>query len=478
MNAIILSVFWALVMMFCSITVKNKSFYKTVALTGLLVILAANIWNTYHGDFFAINTKGMLLTDKFGLFFNTLMLASTFIYVWLSGNEIEKAGTYTAEYYALIFFVLSGIFILSSYANLLMLFLGIEILSIPLYILTGSDKRNLKSNEASLKYFLTGAFSTGLMLMGITLIYGATGSFQLEFIRNFNAGMASGNILNTASLSFLEITGLLFLLASMAFKVSAAPFHFWTPDVYDGAPTVFTSFMATIAKAAAFIAFLKLFDARAFATNSAQNKLIGVDWKLLFSILIVATLLIGNITALFQQSVKRMLAYSSIAQAGFMLFAVFSLNDFAKEGLLLYATAYCLATIGLFAVLSKMKDITFEGYNGLAQTHPALAFATAVFLFSLAGIPLTAGFFAKYYMLAAAVKAGGYIWLVVLAVLFAAVSVAYYFRIIQAMYFKNPDSVTELPIVSKSFNAALIFLSAIIIFLGIYPQWLLNWFYF
>ncbi|MEP6466750.1 MAG: NADH-quinone oxidoreductase subunit N, partial [Parafilimonas sp.] len=270
--------------------------------------------------------------------------------------------------------------------------------------------------------------------------------------------------------SFLEIIGLLFLMVSMCFKVSAAPFHFWTPDVYDGAPGVITSFMATIVKVAGFIAFLKLGYVRMTATSTA------IDWKLLFAIIIISTLLFGNITAVFQQSVKRMLAYSSIAQAGFMLFALFSLNDFGSKGLLLYAAAYSLATIGLFAVLVKMKDVTFEGYNGLAKTQPVLAATNAIFLFSLTGIPLTAGFLAKYYMLASVIETGNYIWLVVIAVLFAAVSAYYYFRVIQAMYFKTGEPQTET--ITGSFKFGLIAIAAIIIIIGSFPQALFNWLYF
>ena len=298
--------------------------------------------------------------------------------------------------------------------------------------------------------------------MGIALMYGGTGTFSLEVVR-------SSTVLFKGA-SFLEITGLLFLMVSMCFKVSAAPFHFWTPDVYDGAPSVFTSFMATIVKAAGFIAFLKLCEVRMTDTSGA------IDWKLLFSIIIFLTLLFGNITAVFQHSVKRMLAYSSIAQAGFMLFAVFTMNDLAKEGLLLYTSAYSLATIGIFAILVKMKDYSFEGYNGLSKTQPVLAATNTIFLLSLAGIPLTAGFFAKYYMLASVIKSGTYLWLVIAAVLFAAVSVYYYFRVIQAMYFKTGEPVTEE--VNPGFKTGLLILAAIIILLGIFPQALLNWFYF
>ena len=464
MNAIILSAILGVILMLCSFLVKNKSYLRHIASAGLIILLIANIADTYGSSIFVINSYGMLRFSKFGYLFNSIAFGSTLIYVLLTGKEIEKYGNYTAEYFTLIFFSLCGISLLSSYSNLLTLFLGIEIMSIPLYILTGSDKRNMKSNEAALKYFLMGAFSTGLMLMGIALMYGGTGTFNLEVLNRTATGLYKGVS------SFLEILGLLFLMVSMAFKVSAAPFHFWTPDVYDGAPSVFTSFMATIVKAAGFIAFIKLCAVRMTATN------IAIDWKLLFSLLIVSTLLVGNITAVFQQSVKRMLAYSSIAQAGFMLFSLISLNDLAYEGILLYAVAYSLATIGIFAVLVKMKDFTFEGYNGLAKTQPVLAATNAIFLLSLAGIPLTAGFFAKYYMLEAVIKTGSYLWIVIVAVLFAAVSVYYYFRVIQAMYFKEGNPETEE--IAPSFKTGLILLAALIIFLGIYPNAILNWLYF
>ncbi len=478
MNAIILSVILGVVMMFSSVFIPNKNTYRHIATIGLFILLAGNIAEMHGFVLFHINTKGMLSYDSFGMFFNCIAIASTLVYVLLTGSDIQKTGSYVAEYFVLIFFVLCGICILSAYNNLLMLFLGIEILSIPLYILTGSDKRNLMGNEAALKYFLMGSFSTGLMLMGIALIYGATGSFSLEVMHAASTVQGGAeSALPPSTVSFLEVMGMLFLMVSIGFKISAAPFHFWTPDVYDGAPAVFTSFMATIVKAAGFIAFIKLFDARMMSTSVQANQLIGVDWKLLFAIIIVCTLLVGNVTAVFQQSVKRMLAYSSIAQAGFMLFALFSLNDEAKEGILLYSVAYSLATIGIFAILVKMKDFTFEGYNGLGKSQPVLAFTNTIFLLSLAGIPLTAGFFAKFLMLESVIKTGTYLWLVIAAVIFAAISVYYYFRVIQAMYFKTGDAATvEVPPVS--FKIGLVLLAGFIIYLGIFPQALLSWFYF
>jgi NADH-quinone oxidoreductase subunit N len=265
----------------------------------------------------------------------------------------------------------------------------------------------------------------------------------------------------------LFTTGMLLLLFSLSFKVSAAPFHFWTPDVYDGAPTVFTSFMSTVVKAASFIAFMRLFS------DAFRN--IGGEWKLIVAIIVAATLFIGNITAVFQQSVKRMLAYSSIAQAGFMMLAVYTLTAEAKEGLLLYGAAYSLATIGIFAVLIKMKDYTFDGFNGFAKQQPVVAATLVIFLLSLAGIPLTAGFLSKFYMLSATVAVGN-TWLAIFAVLMAAISVYYYFRLIQAMYFKEGQA--TLPSVSIGFKVTLIAVAAITIILGVYPNILLYWLYF
>lgn len=458
MNAIILSAVWGVVMMFSGIVLKRNASIRMLAIAGLVLLTGFNVAELYGFQLFAINTQNMLAFNSFSLVFNTIAFVSTLIYFFLSGREIENVGASMAEYFSLIFFVLCGVSIASSFSTLLMLFLGIEIISIPLYILTGSDKRNLKSNEASLKYFLMGTFSTGLMLMGIALIYGARGTFMIE-------GMAASL---TPGLTPLLIAGLLLLIIAMSFKVSAAPFHFWTPDVYDGAPTVFTSFMATIVKVAGFIAFLRLFEG-AYGQMQAQ-------WHLIVAIITASTLFIGNLTAVFQQSVKRMLAYSSIAQAGFMCFALFGFNDLAKEGLLLYSAAYCLATIGIFAILVKMKDYTFEGFNGMARHQPVLAATNAIFLLSLAGIPLTAGFTAKFYMLASAVKNGTYLWLVIFAVLCAAISAYYYFRVIQAMYFKEGQE--QAIQVTPAFKTTLILVAAAIIFLGVFPQWLFVKLYF
>lgn len=458
MNLIIFAAIAGVVMMLSGLFVPNKRSVSVIAFVSILVLLAMNTFELKGYQLFNIALHGMFRFDTFGLLMNEILLIAGVIYFLLSAPDIENVGNNVPDYYALIFFVFCGVGIVTAYQSLLMLFLGIEIISIPLYILTASDKPNMKSNEAALKYFLMGSFSTGLMLMGITLVYGGTGSFFID-------KMDFGHV----QLSYNLIAGMLLLLASMCFKVSAAPFHFWTPDVYDGAPIPFTSFMATIVKVACFVAFIKLFE------NSGVN--MGPKWKLIVSFIIAATLLIGNITAVFQQSVKRMLAYSSIAQAGFMLFAIFAFNQTGKEAMVLYAAAYSLATIGIFAILGRMDDYTFEGFNGLAKKEPLIAFVNTIFFLSLAGIPLTAGFFGKFFMISTALKGGGnYLWLFVVAMLCAAISVYYYFRVIQAMYFKSGDGQTI--IASPIFRYVLVGVAVLIVVMGISPQWVLQYLYF
>ena len=462
MNAIIFSAIWGIVMMFSGVFIKSKTIPKWLAIAGIVLLFIVNAVELYTGKpVFNYNSVDMLRISSFNLSFLAVVFACTLQYFLLSGRDIEKVGEHVGEYFALIFFVLCGVSLAATYNTLLLLFIGIEIISIPLYILTGSDKRNLKSNEAALKYFLMGAFSTGIMLMGIAFIYGGNPNASF-FINNIEIG--------TGKMPVMIAVGLVLLLVSLSFKVSAAPFHFWTPDVYDGAPTVFTSFMSTIVKVAGFFAFVRLFE-NAFGKVHDQ-------WQTLIVVITFATLLIGNITAVFQQSVKRMLAYSSIAQAGFMLLALFALNDRAKEGLVLYSAAYSIATIGLFAILIRMEDYTIEGFNGLGKQQPVLALTATIFLLSLTGIPLTAGFQSKFFMLMSAVENGHHFWLIIAAVIFAAISAWYYFKIIQAMYFKPAAAVVIDPAdVNTSFKILLIISALVILLLGIYPEILIQWLY-
>jgi NADH-quinone oxidoreductase subunit N len=455
MNAIILSALWGVLMMYAGFATSNKKTISVIAVLGVIAVLVSN-WLEFLGlPFFNIDTKGMLGYNSFGFVFNAVTHVILLMYFLLSAKEIESSSKTPSDHYALIFFITAGISVIAGFKSLLMLFIGIEIVSIPLYVLAGSDKSNLKSNEAALKYFLMGSFSTGLMLMGIALLYGDSGTFYLEGI-NIGIGF----------LTPMKTMGMVLLMISMAFKVSAAPFHFWTPDVYDGTPTVYTSFMATIVKAAGFFAFIKLFET-AFGKVHAQ-------WEVLLSVIIVLTIIVGNVTAVFQQSVKRMLSYSSIAQAGFMLLGVYSMNLLAKQGIILYFAAYGIASIGLFAVLAKFKDHSIEGLNGFAKKQPLIAGSMLVSLLSLTGIPLTAGFFAKYYMILSVLKYGNNLWLVIIAILGAAVSVYYYFRVIQAMYFKDEaDAIVEQVGFSKSFQLLMVVNAIVLLVLGIHPDWLM-----
>ena len=444
--------------MFASFLVNNKSAISTLAVVLFAALLGVNIWDltTTSANAPQMFYNNMLRVEHYSLWFNTLMTGCSLLYVLLMGKEIQKVGAHVAEYFALILFILCGVYILSTYNNLLMLFIGIEILSIPQYILAGSDKRSLKSSEASLKYFLMGAFSTGILLMGITLLYGAARTFDI---------MEMVSILHSDALNPLALAGIMFIMIALSFKVSAAPMHMWTPDVYDGSPTPFTAFMATIVKASAFFAFLRLFQV-SFNTLSEH-------WTIILAIITATTLLVGNVTAVFQQSVKRMLAYSSIAQAGFMLFAILAVNAIAWQGIIIYAVAYSVATIGMFSVLVKLKDYTYDGFNGLAKKEPLLAFTATIFLFSLAGIPLTGGFMAKYYVLLAVVQQGHLLWLVIFALLMAAISVYYYFRVIIAMYFKPGTPELTSP-VTMGDKFMLIVTGILVLMLGIFPQLFLN----
>ncbi len=460
MNLIFLAPLAAIFMMFAGFFLRNKDHVAYLAMALAAILLIANSFEMAGQILFNFDKAGnMIQTTKFGLLMNEICLFALFALFLLNGRDLKFIGFHVAEYFALMFFILSGIGIATSFANLLMFFLSIEIITIPLFALAGAEKRNLKSVEAALKYFLMGVFSSAVLLLGLALIYGATGSLSLD---KFN--------LASTPISYNLAGGMLLVLAGMTFKVGAAPFHFWTPDVYDGAPTPITSFMATVVKVGSFAAFISIFN--------ASFDIAGAKWKLAMAIIIALTLLIGNLTAVFQQNLKRMLAYSSISQAGFILFAIFAMNLWSHEGMILYSAAYSLATVGAFAILNKMDDQTYDGFNGFAKQHPLLALTISIFMLSLAGIPLTAGFFGKYYMLSAALQDGGrYLWLVILAVVCAAISVYYYFRWIQSMYFKAGEATASREI-TPVFTGVMVVLAVLILFIGVMPQWLLQYLYF
>lgn len=402
----------------------------------------------------------MVLFDRFALAFSILLIFVSILIFILSKNYFDERSTHIAEYYALLIFSLTGALLVVSFHNLSMLFIGIEIMSVALYILAGIRKKDLASNEASLKYFLMGAFSTGFLLFGITLIYGATATFDLTLIGNYVAT-------NVSQISPLFYAGILLLMVGLAFKVGAAPFHFWTPDVYDGAPILITTFMSTVVKTAAFAGFLRIF---VYCFEPLQS-----FWAPILLLLIVATLFIGNISALVQQSFKRMLAYSSISHAGYMLFAVLHLGPQAGGALLVYATAYSVASVIAFSALILVKRSRgsehFEAFNGLGKTSPFLAFILTLAMLSLAGIPLTAGFIGKFMMFSEAINSL-HVILVLLAAVNAAIGIFYYFHVIINMYFKKGEQ--EVISVGVNYKTVLFIAAILTLIIGVYPNWLTN----
>ncbi len=404
---------------------KAQKALLPVTIVGLLAAAGLSIaqWNDSAQPIY----HGMMLFDNFSIAFSVITIASTLLILLLSKGYFERISNHIAEYYAIILFSLAGIIVMVSFYNLTMLFIGIEIMSVSLYILAGIKKSDFASNEAALKYFLMGAFSTGFLLFGITLIYGSAGSFNLEAIRNWV-------VEHPHNIDPMFYTGILLIIVGLCFKVGVAPFHFWTPDVYEGSPTLITAFMSTVAKTAGFAAFLRLFTA-CFAPLSDF-------WVPVLLVITIVTLFIGNITAIYQQSFKRMLAFSSISHAGYLLFAIVALGASSASSVFMYATAYSIASIIAFGALilvhQQSGSDSFESFNGLAKKNPFLALTLTIAMLSLAGIPLTAGFIGKFFMFSAALRQYQVI-LVILAVVNAIISIFYYFRVIIAMYFRDAD---------------------------------------
>jgi len=455
MSAIITLSLLAILVLYLGLFKARKALLP-VSLIGLVaaVVMYGVQWNTTAKPLYS----GMVLFDHFAVAFSVICVVLTALVLLLSQDYFGKSSPHVAEYYALILFSLTGAVLVVSFHNLAMLFIGIEIMSVALYILAGIRKKDFASNEAALKYFLMGAFSTGFLLFGIALLYGASGSFDLAAIKDYV-------VANPHEVSLLFYAGILLLIVGLAFKVGAAPFHFWTPDVYDGAPILVTIFMATVVKTAAFAGFLRLFY---FCFVPLQD-----FWMPVLLVMTIVTLFIGNITAIVQQSVKRMLAYSSISHAGYLLFAIVAIGATSADSVLFYATAYSLSTIIAFGALILVKQATgsehFEAFNGLAKKNPYLALTITIAMLSLAGIPLTAGFVGKFMMFSG-VLADYQVLLVVLAVINAAMGIFYYFRVIVAMYFRPIDRDTVA--VSGPYRVVFFLAALITLLLGVYPAWL------
>lgn len=466
---VLLSVF-GIINLFFGFLRSNRALLP-FALVVLALVFGLNLldWNhagSITGLFDSPYVAQMLTVDNYSVAFSGIVLLTALVLLPFSRSYVVAGEPNLAEYYSLLLFSLVGAIMMVGYNHLIMLFVGIEILSISMYCLAGSDKRNVRSNEAALKYFLQGAFATGILLFGIALVYGATGTFQLSELATAIATPAN------ASLQPMLYVGVLMMVIGIGFKVSAAPFHFWTPDVYEGTPTFFTAFMSTVVKTAGFAAFLKLLLVALPGTSAV--------WLPTIVAMCVLTLLLGNVGAAVQTSAKRMLAYSSVSHAGYLLLGLVAgrgqLSGPAAQAIFFYSLAYSVATVAAFGVLKLVSDQRqredYAGLAGLARTNPLLAFSMTVAMLSLGGIPLTGGFFGKFFIFTAVV-AQGYIWLVVFAVLMSMVGIYYYLRPAIAMYMRPAEPGNEAPIVVDGFQSAtLVLLAVLTLVLGILPGFL------
>jgi NADH-quinone oxidoreductase subunit N len=401
----------------------------------------------------------MVTVGGYGNFFSILFTTAALFTIILSKEYLVKQSVHYGEYYALILLATVGMMLMAAAADLIIIFLGLELMSVCLYILAGFMRKRVKSNEAALKYFLLGAFATGFLLYGMALIYGVTSTTNIATI------VKDSSTYSTLPLFWI---GMGLMMIGFAFKVAAVPFHMWVPDVYEGAPTTVTAFMSTGAKAAAFAALVLIYS---------HHFVGGEKLKDAFALLAASSMVIGNIIAISQTNIKRMLAYSSIAHAGYLLVGLASANEIGRSGILFYLSAYTFMNLGAFGIISIIereedKNLTFEDYAGLSNSHPLLAALMAIFMFSLTGIPPFAGFFGKYYIFAAAISAH-LTWLVVVGVLMSVVSAYYYLRLVVVMYFK--ENQLQLDANTSTINKCVLFGSALIlIFLGVFPSLLLT----
>jgi NADH-quinone oxidoreductase subunit N len=425
-----------------------------VTILGLMGILGLTLSElnspaTYYNN--------MIVVNKFSVAFSSLFIVLTIFLVALSDNFYEKHQTKISDYIAIKIFLLSGAVAMVSFGNLSMFFLGIEILSISLYVLAASDRMNIKSNEAGLKYFLMGSFASGILLFGICLIYGAMGTFDITEISEYT---------RSAELPSWFFIGIVLLTIGMLFKIAAVPFHFWAPDVYQGAPALTTATMSTLAKVVAMASLYKLL--------TAMNVEITYGFEIVIVVISIASMTVGNIMALKQTNVKRMLAFSGISHAGFMLMALLSATT-AAGSLLYYATAYSLAGIAAFTVLLYVcKDKGNEEishFNGLGKTNPILAAVLTASLLSMAGIPVFAGFFAKLMLFTQTIQSG-YLIVVIAAVINSIISIGYYFKLILAMY--TIDATEEKQETPFAFYAVAVLSIVMNLVIGLYPTLIMQ----
>jgi len=405
--------------------------------------------------------SGMFVVDDFSVFFKMVFYLATGLCVLMSPRYLEEEDIARGEYYVLMLFALAGMMIMASGLDLLSIYVGMELQALCIYVLTGFIRKEKRSNEAALKYVILGSVSSGIFLYGLSLVYGITGTTQLT-------DMAAALVIGGAHDPAL-VLATVFLVTGLLFKVGAVPLHMWVPDVYEGAPTTITAFMSVAAKAAAFAILLRIFlDAMAPVAEI---------WVVVVAVIAVLTMALGSFVALVQTNIKRMLAYSSIAHAGFVLLGLVAGGPDGVASVMLYLLIYAFMNLGIFAIIIMMNtgDVSgeaIEDYAGFAKSHRGLALLMLIFLFSLAGIPPTAGFFAKFYILVALVEQG-YVGLAVIAVLLSAVAAFFYIRIVMLMYMKEEARPFDLAL-TPSLRLAIAITAAGTVGIGLLPSWFLD----
>jgi len=403
---------------------RGKGDLAAVGVLGLAgaLLSSALMWGGPRATF-----QSMVVLDDFALFFNGIFCVTAALVLMLSVGYIRRQGVEAGEYYVLVLFAALGMMLMASALDLLVVFLGLELMSLSLYVLAGFFRARPSGNESAMKYFLLGAFASGFFVYGIALLYGATGTTNLARLATVLAAPGAAS-------QPLVLVGLALLLVGFGFKTSAVPFHQWAPDVYEGAPTAVAALIATGSKAAAFAALLRVL----VAMKSLQP-----DWALVLWLIAALTMTVGNVVALAQSNLKRMLAYSSIAHVGYMLVGLAAGPELGSAAVLYYLLVYSFATVGAFGVILLLERdgaeaVDLAGYGGLAARHPVLALVLTVCLLSLIGLPPTAGFVGKFYLFGAAIR-GGLVWLAVIAVLNSVAAAYYYLRLIVYMYMREPE---------------------------------------
>ena len=451
MSALIFTIVLGIIVLYLGF-LKKKAILAPVAIAGLLIALFLSLKDWGLGSRYF---HDMILFDNFSIAFNISMIIVTILIFLFGIDYYRMMGLHVAEQYALMIFALTGAFLMTSYSNLIMLFLGIEILSIPLYVLAGGKKASFRSNEASFKYFMLGSFATAIFLFGIALVYGASATFYLPEIKIYIAQF-------NGHLPPMVMVGLLFILIGVAFKVAAAPFHFWSPDVYEGSPTIVTAFMATVVKTAGFAAFFRLLGMGLLPLPAPLEKALWVMTGL--------TLLVGNLGALKQTNFKRLLAYSAIAHSGFIMLAMLSQHSSSAKVLLYYTFVYSLATVPLFIIFILVKRASdwqeeLVNFRGLFKEKSWIAVCMTILLMSLAGIPPSSGFMAKYQVFVLSISQGNLL-ISIFAILMAVIGIYYYFFVVREVF---TESKQLNPIVVTRLNGALIIVCSLaVLLLGVF----------